>query len=142
MKNSTQKLVITSELDTAANARHWVTQHARHAGFDESQLFSIELAVGEALTNVVEHAYDGEAGHQIHLSLTIDEAKLALTIRDFGRKFKKELYTPPNLNIPSEHGGYGVFLISELMDEVFYDTSLPQGTQMKMVKYKIGDKRG
>ena len=136
MKNSTEELVITSELDATAEARSWVTQHAQQAGFYDNDLFSIELAVGEALTNVVEHAYNGEAGHNIYISLTIDETKLTLTIRDLGRKFNKELYSPPDLSTPSEHGGYGVFLIFELMDEVIYDTSLPQGTQIKMVKYK------
>ena len=128
------KLIIQSQIDAIAGVRHWAVQHARQAGFDSEAIFGIELAVGEALTNIIRHAYRGQAGHEIHLSLTIDETRLHLTILDFGHKFDPADHPPPNLEIPSE-GGYGVYLIEKVMDEVTYHTSLPQGTRLELVKY-------
>ena len=140
--NTLQKLVITSEPETIAQARYWVTKHLQNTDFEAEDIFAIELVVGEALANVVEHSYQGQKGQEIHLTLSIDDAKFQLQIRDFGQKFKPADYTPPNLDIPSEDGGYGVYLIYEIMDEVRYDTTLPQGTELKLVKYRPGTKPG
>jgi len=134
-------LVIQSRLDRIAEARWWVTQRTRAAGFDEESVFAIELALAEALANVVEHAYQGDETREIRLTLRIDDEKLALTIRDFGHKFDLEAYTPPNLDDPAE-GGYGVYLIHQLMDEVIYDTSPPQGTKLTLVRYRARQKGG
>lgn len=128
-------LVIQSRLDAVADARRWAAERVRAAGFDEDAIFAVELALSEALTNVIRHAYGGDEGQEIHLALAINDEKLDLTIRDFGQKFDPADYTPPDLDEPAE-GGYGVYLIHELMDQVTYDTSLPTGTQLNLVKYR------
>ena len=131
------KLIIDSSLDKISQARRWAAQHARVTGFNSRDIFAIELAMGEALSNIMRHAYDGEPGHKIHLSLTIDETKLSLTIIDSGRKFDPAIHPPPKLDVPKE-GGYGIYLIKKVMDEVTYDTSAPKGTQLDLVKYRSG----
>jgi len=128
-------LVIQSQLDRIAEARRWAAHRARAAGFDDDAVFAVELALAEALSNVIKHAYQGDEGQEIRLTLHIDDEKLTLTVRDFGRKFDPAQYTPPNLDDPSE-GGYGIYLIHQLMDEVVYDTSLPQGTKLTLVRYR------
>lgn len=133
------RLTIQSRLDLVAEARQWATEQARAAGFDEEGVSAIELALAEALTNVIQHAYQGDANQEIRLVLRIDDEKLTLTIRDFGRKFDPRAYTPPDLETPSE-GGYGVYLIHQLMDEVTYDTSLSRGTKLTLVRYRVQQK--
>ncbi|RME81513.1 MAG: ATP-binding protein [Caldilineae bacterium] len=129
------RYVMQSRLDRIAEARRWATQQARAAGFDEDGVSAIELALAEALANVIEHGYQGDENQEIRLTLRIDDEKLTLTIRDFGQKFDPQSYSPPDLSNPSE-GGYGVFLIHQLMDEVIYDTSLPQGMKLTLVRYR------
>jgi serine/threonine-protein kinase RsbW len=128
-------LVIQSRLERIPDARRWLTAHARAAGFGEGAILDLGLALSEALANVVEHAYEGDEDQEIRLSLVIDDEKLTLTIRDFGKKFDLTNYTAPDLDEPSE-GGYGVFLIHELMDDVTYDTSPPTGTKLTLVRYR------
>ncbi|RME46512.1 MAG: ATP-binding protein [Chloroflexi bacterium] len=132
-----ETLVIHSRLAAVAEARRWASDHVRAAGFDNDVVFAVELALSEALTNVIEHAYAGDETQEIRLSLAIDDEKLRLTIRDFGRKFDLSSYQSPNLDVPAE-GGYGVYLIHQLMDEVNYDTSPAQGTRLSLVKYRVG----
>ena len=128
--------IIDSDIENIAGARHWAAQHAEVAGFDKDAVFAIELAVGEAVTNIIRHAYDNQPGHEIHLSLTIDDTKFSLRILDFGRKFDPANEPLPNLDTPRE-GGYGIFLMKKVMDEVTYDTTtLPQGTQLDLIKYR------
>jgi serine/threonine-protein kinase RsbW len=130
------QIIIDSDIDTIADVRHWAAQHAKATRFDKDAVFAIELAVGEAVTNIIRHAYDNQPGHEIHLSLTIDEAKFCLRILDFGRKFDPASQPPPNLDTPRE-GGYGIYLMKQVMDEVIYDTTtLPQGTQLDLIKYR------
>lgn len=128
-------MVIDSNITNIADARHWAAQHAAAASFDKDAVFAIELAVGEAITNIIRHAYDGQPGHPIRLMLTIDNEKLSLSIVDFGRKFDPGNLPPPNLDTPRE-GGYGIYLIKKVMDQVTYDTSLPKGTQLELIKYR------
>lgn len=135
------RLTIESRFDRIAEARRWATQRARAAGFDEEAISAIELALAEALANVIKHAYQGDENQEIRLGLRIDDEKLTLTIRDFGRKFDLETYTPPDLDDPAE-GGYGVYLIHQLMDEVIYDTSLPQGTKLTLIRYRSKQGKG
>ncbi|MFQ5595366.1 MAG: ATP-binding protein [Anaerolineae bacterium] len=132
---SDEDLVIQSRLERISDARRWLTEHARAAGFAEDAILDLRLVVSEALANVVEHAYGGASDQEIRLALVIDDEKLCLIIRDFGRKFDLAHYTAPDLDQPSE-GGYGVFLMHELMDEVTYDTSPPTGTKLTLVRYR------
>jgi len=134
------QIVINSDIENITGTRHWAAQHAKAAGFDKNAVFAIELAVGEAVTNIIRHAYDNQPGHEIHLSLTIDDTKFGLRILDFGRKFDPANQPPPNLDTPRE-GGYGIYLMKQVMDEVIYDTTtLPQGTQLDLIKYRTTPK--
>ena len=130
------QIVINSDIENIADTRHWAAQHAKTAGFDKDAVFAIELAVGEAVTNIIRHAYNNQPDHEIHLSLTIDDTRFGLRIIDFGHKFDPAGQPPPNLDNPRE-GGYGIYLMRQVMDEVNYDTTaLPQGTQLDLIKYR------
>ncbi len=127
-------LSIPSQLAELARARAWVGDHARAAGMPEQAVNELRLAVSEAVANVIEHGYRGEPNHAIDLHLDVDDTRLVLTIHDDGEPFELEAYHPPDLDEPHE-GGYGVFLIRSLMDEVHYETPASGGTTLTLVKY-------
>ena len=135
MKVTEHVLVIESQLDQVGKARQWAAKLARKAGFDNEAVFALELALSEALANVIRHAYQGAGNREIRLSLAFDDEKLRLAIRDFGKKFDLTNYRPPDLSRPHE-GGYGIYLMHELMDEVHYDTSQRHGTTLTLVRYR------
>jgi serine/threonine-protein kinase RsbW len=125
-------LVITSELERIREARGWLTRHAENEGIPVGVVWEIELAVGEALSNVIRHGYSGQANLKIELRLTIDEEKLELEIHDTARPFARNSVPPPPLGTAST-GGYGLHLIDELMDEVEY-ARREDGGLLRMVK--------
>lgn len=127
------ELLIDSRMEDVARARRWLTEGAGAEGFTEEEVRRLGLVISEACVNVIEHSYGGEPGNPIELSLVIDESSLVLTVRDVGLKFDVDGYQPPDLSVPHE-GGYGVFLIRTLMDEVEYDTSAEKGTTLTLVK--------
>jgi serine/threonine-protein kinase RsbW len=133
-------LRVESRVEEIAGVRSWLREQARASGFSESEAADLGLAVSEACANVIQHAYGGQPGHPIDLRLNIDETKLVLSIRDMGAPFDVNAYTPPDLSQPQE-GGYGVFIMRSMVDEVDYDTSGQHGTILTLVKYRRGPKR-
>jgi serine/threonine-protein kinase RsbW len=130
-----QTFAMPTELAAIDAARRWASGLARGAGLDDVAISEVELAMTEALSNVIGHSYEGRAGEEVLLSLDIDDARLALGIRDGGRPFEPEDYRPPDLDEPAD-GGYGVFLIEELMDELSRRPLQDGSTLVELVRYR------
>jgi serine/threonine-protein kinase RsbW len=98
--------------------------------------YGIQLAVHEACTNIIDHAYAGQPAGRIEIVLTIDTsttpARLSAELRDTGVPFDPTRIQPPDLSEPHEHG-YGLFLIRELMDEMTYHSG-PDGNRVFLRK--------
>jgi serine/threonine-protein kinase RsbW len=119
----THKLKIGSATTNLGAVRGFVEQYAREAGFSEATVGEFKLAVDEACTNVIEHAYCGDASCSIEISITITPQYFTVVIRDEGEAFEPAAYQSPNL-VDLVHqrrdGGFGVHLMRKLMDRVEY----------------------
>lgn len=83
--------------------------------------YNIQLAIHEACTNIVLHAYRGRRAQriQITLSLETDPKQLVVELRDTGESFAFEEVRDPDLDVGQVHG-YGIFLMRSLLDEISY----------------------
>ncbi|MEM7030844.1 MAG: ATP-binding protein [Chloroflexota bacterium] len=97
----------------------------RVEGLDDPQItaYNLDLAVHEACTNIVRHAYANEADGRIEVTLTLERhpSKLILDLYDTGQSFDPEKSKKPSLDKPQVHG-YGLFLMEELLDNVIYNS--------------------
>ncbi|WP_245863207.1 ATP-binding protein [Candidatus Viridilinea mediisalina] len=100
----------------------------------EAVIYNIQLAVHEACTNIINHAYNHKSNETIHvtMTLTFDPPQLTVELQDRGNPFDSATYTSPNLEEVQVHG-YGLFLINNLMDTVTY-TSTPGRNEWCLVK--------
>jgi serine/threonine-protein kinase RsbW len=128
-------LVLPTRLAAIDEARRWASGHARGAALDETTIAEVEVAMTEALSNVIVHSYHGRGDEQLSLSLDIDEERLAFGICDRGQPFQPASYEPPNLDVPAERG-YGVLLIEQLKDEVVRSPLDDGGTLVLLVRYR------
>ncbi len=86
-------------------------------------LYNLELAIQEVAVNIVNHAYAGQEGRiQMRLQLVEQPPQLTLWFHDTGASFDPTVVPAPRLGELQEHG-FGLFLVSELMDEVEYQAS-------------------
>ena len=89
---------------------------------DDDDLFQVELAVSEAVTNTLRHAYGGKPGHEITLRLIVEARRLVIEVSDTGVALdpaRIENADLPSMREPqADHGGRGLFLIREAMDDV------------------------
>ena len=95
----------------------------------------IELAVGEALANSINHARaDGDDA--IGLTMTVKDGMLTITVEDNGIGFSPKEIPPPNFDEHPSHG-YGVFIINEVMDSVSYNSR--EGINTLTMKKRLED---
>jgi serine/threonine-protein kinase RsbW len=126
-------LTISSDLSEVGRAREWISTLAQQAGLCAQENYELQLAVSEACTNAIKHAYSMVKGHTVVLSAEIDNSQIRLVIKDFGVKLDLESYQEPDLDKPSE-SGYGIYILRRLMDELYFDLSHDEGTEVIMVK--------
>ena len=131
-------LKIPSQTDNLELIRNFVAGLAKKVGFDEDESNKIELAVDEACTNVVEHAYQHDESRDIDIAIKIDYNKFTVIVTDRGRSFNfEELELPDMKSYLAELrvGGLGIYLMKTLMDEVDYRSKPGVKNEVKMVKY-------
>jgi anti-sigma regulatory factor (Ser/Thr protein kinase) len=105
-------------------ARRALTAVAAAAGAVGERLEEIRLAVSEALTNAVVHAYrDGEAG-RFHVTAAVASSELWVLIGDDGRGL--------HAWNDSRGLGIGLSLISGLSDDFSIVTRASGGTEVQM----------
>ncbi|WP_147804463.1 anti-sigma B factor RsbW [Alkalicoccus halolimnae] len=100
---------------------------ASRLGYTYDDIEDIKIAIAEACTNVVTHAYPAESDleNNMHVNFTMYANRLELTVSDQGGAFDADLLNkergPVSKDQPVEElkeGGLGLFLIETLMDEV------------------------
>ncbi len=90
----------------------------------DQQVYMINLALDELITNTVNHGLRGVARPRIEVILQVLEESLILIMEDNGRKFDPTEDTHPDLSSPVEErpvGGLGLHLIKTFADRVRYD---------------------
>ncbi len=95
--------------------------------------YQFELASSEIITNIIQHAYRNHSGEiRFRLNFLID--RMELEIEDDGVPFDLTKLPEPDLEQPHERG-YGLHVIRQLVDEVAYTPSTPQGNMWRLVKF-------
>lgn len=96
----------------------------RQAGVSEEIAGQCELALQELLTNLVDHAYEGNPNGQIAVRMAGNRGQIFIQTEDTGlpAKIKMEDVHMPDPEDLAE-GGYGMAIIRSLMDDVRYETA-------------------
>lgn len=94
---------------------------AQRLQLSEDTLFDIELAVEEAATNIIVHAYNGMPPGNIDLHADLIGHSLRITLTDWGKPLDPSKVKPFDITAPIEtriKGGMGLHFIHNLMDGV------------------------
>ncbi|GLO64962.1 MULTISPECIES: anti-sigma B factor RsbW [Oceanobacillus] len=113
---------------------------ANRMGFSYESIEDLKVAVSEAITNAVNHAYNDNESGEITIGFGIYEDHIEIMIADRGESFdlekiKKETgpYHPEEPVEKLREGGFGLFLIEALMDDVKINNQY--GVMIMMTKY-------
>jgi len=126
-----QSVTYTAQFENLEPVREFVGQAARNSGLNDAAVYAVQLAVDEAFSNIIEHAYNGECEEKIDCTCQILASGLAVTLRDCGKPFDPLAIPDPELDADLEDrdiGGLGLYFIRNLMDEVSFSFALEAET--------------
>jgi serine/threonine-protein kinase RsbW len=110
---------------------------AKKMGFTENRIEDLKTAVAEACLNAIEHGNKMDTSTKVGITLTVEESKLQVLVKDQGKGLDK--VTVPNIENKIEGKdqprGWGIFLIKRLMNEVTFESSPEGGNITKMIIY-------
>ncbi len=116
------EIEITSALKELRQAREFVRDFCRHAPgppLDEDRLAELELAVNEAVSNIMKHAYHGREDQSIHLEGEAFPGSISIRLHHLGDPFDPAAAPAPVLD-GSRESGRGAYIISRSVDQVRY----------------------
>jgi serine/threonine-protein kinase RsbW len=120
------------------HAMRLLTQNlAESMGFGARDSEKAALAVEEALTNVIEHAYHGEEDRKMRVIFQIDNSKFTVRILHNGERYDNSHMKTDDLSHfykQRKKGGLGVLIMKRCMDEVTYKSG-PRQNECCMIKY-------
>ncbi len=129
--------VFKSTTSALAGVREFVNERALSFGFGDKEVSEITLAVDEACTNVIKHAYKGNPDTEFEVKILASGAEFQIVVRDWGASFKPEEVPVPNIKDrfkKHKAGGLGIFLMRKLMDTVEYQGK-DASNEVRLVRY-------
>ena len=84
-----QKLIVQACFESLDKIRDYFSHAAREAGFNDDAVFEVEVAVDEAASNIIDHAYQGECQSEIECDYHLLPDGLQLTLHDHGKPFDR-----------------------------------------------------
>jgi serine/threonine-protein kinase RsbW len=123
----TQKLQVKSKTENLSVIRDFVSRSATEAGFASDVIENIILAVDEACTNIIKHAYKSFPEGEMIIKTKFTNSRFIVSITDYGISFEPTKIPEPDLQKyyrQKRVGGLGMYLMKTLVDEVKY-VSIP-----------------
>jgi serine/threonine-protein kinase RsbW len=121
MDHAQFRLVIPSQTRYLNLVTGLAKRAALVAGMDDAAAAKVSIAVDEAVTNIILHAYHGEGEHSVELELRFTSAALEIHILHSGQGLRQDQVVLPDPKEYIRHprkGGLGLLLMSRFMDEV------------------------
>lgn len=133
-----RSLRVDSTHEETRRARMWVGDVLHDAGCDAEYIGDVLLALGEALSNIVRHGYDENRGHPIDVTVIPMPECVEFLLEDEAPLFLGDGDGCGTLPDPSclAEGGYGMYLIRSLMDDVVREPRGERGNRLRLRKFR------
>ena len=133
-------LMLPGTPDSLPRIREAVVSHAEQMGFESTDVAKIEMAVGEACSNIIEHAYLTQPlRYEIEVRVQPFPNRLEVTILDYSTiNFPVDEMPGVPLDDYIEaqrRRGLGLYIIRNFVDHVEHRFICGQGNELKLIKY-------
>lgn len=106
-------------------------------GLEEETIGQIKLAVDEACSNVIKHAYHGDTSKGIVVKYGSSKKQIFIIIEDSGEKADPEKIRGRDLE-DVRPGGLGMHFIRRVFDLVEFDAKKVKGNRLILIKHAGG----
>ena len=121
--NHIAKFKTLSKTENLESIRSFVFDNSTNFGFNEYKAEELVLAVDEACTNLIKHAYKYNPEDSIVVELNSNEDRFIVNIIDNSPSFDPRLVQDPDMieyRDEYKKGGLGIFIMKSLVDSVNY----------------------
>lgn len=101
----------------------FVETFAEQHSIDPALTMSLNLALEEAVVNVMNYAYPVGTVGDVYLSADETDGVATFVLTDRGTPFDPTATPPPDITLQAQDrpiGGLGIFLVNQIMDTVAY----------------------
>ena len=122
--STSYSLTLTNELSELKRISEAVENFGEVNALSPKDIFQINLALDEVITNIISYAYEDSACHEIVVTLELSDQKLMITVIDDGRLFNPLQIPPLDLTESLEErqvGGLGIHFVRQVMNHVAYE---------------------
>lgn len=119
---SSRNYVVKGILEKAYEVEKEIIADLEQLGYDENDLFSVRLAMDEALINAIKHGNQGDPSKPLNIDYEADHNKVEISVEDQGEGFDHSSIADPTQDehLNKTHGR-GIFLIREFMTHVHFN---------------------
>lgn len=135
MKHKNQiRMIFDAWEENVGIARITSASFAGQLDFTLAELEEIKVAVSEAVSNAVIHAYPDRTG-QVELAMLIEDSSVVYEVRDYGVGIADiDKAREADFSSRAERMGMGFVFMESFMDSVTVESVVDQGTVVRMVK--------
>jgi serine phosphatase RsbU (regulator of sigma subunit)/anti-sigma regulatory factor (Ser/Thr protein kinase)/putative methionine-R-sulfoxide reductase with GAF domain len=136
MDGKTYSTQLTANREGLRKLYDFTADVAVYFDLDEKDKFDIELALEEAVTNIIHHAYKDDEAGIIDITMSYLRNEVVVVIKDWGLPFNGNIPEYDYSKPVSEriNGGMGMHFMRSLMDTIKFDPVEGMGTVLTMTK--------
>lgn len=120
----TELTICENKLSELTRLAPWIEDISEKWELPAPLVFTLNLVLEEAFTNIVNYAYADEDKHEIEIQMDLQGNMISIILTDDGKAFDPTLRKDPDVTLPAEErdiGGLGIYLIRQMMDHVTYN---------------------
>ena len=119
-----RSITLPNDVNAVPELAQFVEEMCELSGFDPSTTMMLNLAMEEAVVNVMHYAYPIGTQGEILIEATLNDARLKFTIIDSGKAFDPTAKEDTDISLSAEErpiGGLGIHLVRQIMDSINYE---------------------
>ena len=119
-----KQLVLQNDIEQVPLLAQFVDEACETAGLNMATSMKLNLAIEEAVVNVMNYAYPQGTVGDINIEAQADDEQLAFIISDSGSPFDPTAQQEADITLSAEErpiGGLGIHLVRQIMDDVAYE---------------------
>lgn len=119
-------LTLHNDVQEVPQLAAFIDEVAEACGIDMATTMSLNLAMEEAVVNVMSYAYPAGTVGNVDIDAEFADGQLTFVLSDSGTPFDPTQAGTPDLTLEAEErpiGGLGIFLVRQIMDTIVYRRS-------------------
>jgi len=123
MENEPKILRVTNQTDELTRLESFLEELGEEWAIPMQLVLSLNLALEEALTNIISYGYDDSDEHFIEICFYKIDGGIRIILIDDGHEYDPTAKADPDVTMAADDrpiGGLGIFLIRKIMDKIEY----------------------